>query len=408
MAAGAPLRRARAGEAESAYAWLRLSSAVLLGSLGSVGLWAYVVTLPAVQASFGATRAEASLPYTLAMAGFAVGTAAVGPMVDRWGIVRPLSWTCLLLALGFLASGLAANLRLFAFAEFAIGLGSAGTFAPLIADISHWFTRHRAIAVALCASGNYLGGTLWPPLVQWLAQRVGWRHTQMAIGVACVLAVPLLLAMRRRLARPEAETPATATQASALGLHRLAAFALLCLAGFACCVAMSMPQVHIVAYCGDLGYGAARGAEMLSLMLFFGLLSRIGSGFAADRIGGLATLLLGSLAQCAALILYLLFDGLAPLYTISALFGLFQGGIVPMYAVIIREHFPQRQAAALVGFAITATILGMGVGGWLSGAIFDLTSSYRLAFANGVAWNALNAAIVLFLLLRRARHRPAR
>ena len=404
MAAGAPYRRARAGVEESVYAWVRLSSALLLGTVGSVGLWAYVVTLPAVEASFGATRAEASLPYSLAMTGFAVGTAAIGPMVDRWGIVRPLSWTCLLLALGFLASGLAANLPQFALAELTIGIGSSGTFAPLIADISHWFTRHRAIAVALCASGNYLGGTLWPPLIEGLVARAGWRQTQMAIGLACALALPLLLAMRRRLSRPAAGEPATAAELGGLGVGRAAAFALLCIAGFACCVAMSMPQVHIVAYCGDLGYGPVRGAEMLSLMLFFGLLSRIGSGFAADRIGGLATLLVGSVAQGAALVLYLLFDGLTPLYAISALFGLFQGGIVPMYALIIREYFAARQAAALVGFAITATILGMGIGGWLSGAIFDLTGSYRYAFANGAAWNALNAAIVLFLLLRRGRY----
>jgi len=315
-----------------------------------------------------------------------------------------LSWTCLLLALGFLASGLAANLPQFALAELTIGIGSSGTFAPLIADISHWFTRHRAIAVALCASGNYLGGTLWPPLIEGLVARAGWRQTQMAIGLACALALPLLLAMRRRLSRPAAEEPATAAELGGLGVGRAAAFALLCIAGFACCVAMSMPQVHIVAYCGDLGYGPVRGAEMLSLMLFFGLLSRIGSGFAADRIGGLATLLVGSVAQGAALVLYLLFDGLTPLYAISALFGLFQGGIVPMYPVIIREYFAPRQAAALVGFAITATILGMGIGGWLSGAIFDLTGSYRYAFANGAAWNALNAAIVLFLLLRRGRY----
>jgi len=171
----------------------------------------------------------------------------------------------------------------------------------------------------------------------------------------------------------------------------------------ACCIAMSMPQVHIVAYCGDLGYGGARGAEMLSLMMGFGIVSRIGSGFVADRIGGTATLLVGSVMQAVALFLYLLFDGLTPLYIISALFGLFQGGIVPMYAIIVREYFPPRQAGTLVGLAIMATIAGMALGSWMSGAIFDLTGSYWQAFANGLAWNLLNIAIALFLLLRRTR-----
>ena len=165
-----------------------------------------------------------------------------------------------------------------------------------------------------------------------------------------------------------------------------------------------MPQVHIVAYCADLGYGPARGAEMLSAMLGFGVISRIASGFVADRIGGLKTMLLGSALQCLALLFYLLFDGLSPLYIISALFGLFQGGIVPMYAIIVREYFDPRQSGTLVGLVIMSTILGMALGGWMSGAIFDATGSYWQAFANGFLWNVLNAAIALFLLRRhRAR-----
>jgi len=192
-----------------------------------------------------------------------------------------------------------------------------------------------------------------------------------------------------------------------LGLSPNALMALLALAGVACCVAMSMPQVHIVAYCGDLGYGVARGAEMLSLMLGFGIVSRVASGFVADRIGGVATLLIGSVLQGVALLLYLLFDGLASLYVISALFGLFQGGIVPMYAVIVRAYFPPRLTGTLVGIVIMATIAGMALGGWLSGAIFDHTGSYWQAFAHGLAWNLLNGTIAVFLLMRARRLRLA-
>ena len=168
---------------------------------------------------------------------------------------------------------------------------------------------------------------------------------------------------------------------------------------------MSMPQVHIVAYCGDLGYGVARGAEMLSLMLGFGIVSRVASGWIADRIGGLATLLLGSALQGLALLLYLAFDGLPSLYVISALFGLFQGGIVPSYAIIVREYFSPQESGTRVGIVLMASLFGMALGGWMSGAIFDLTGSYRAAFANGVAWNLVNGAIVLWLLSRRAAAR---
>jgi MFS family permease len=166
---------------------------------------------------------------------------------------------------------------------------------------------------------------------------------------------------------------------------------------------MSMPQVHIVAYCGDLGYGVARGAEMLSLMLACGIVSRIASGWIADQIGGLATLLLGSVLQGVALFLYLWFDGLTSLYVISALFGLFQGGIVPSYALIVREYFPAGEAGARVGMVIMATLFGMALGGWMSGLIFDLTGSYRAAFANGLLWNLVNVTLAVWLLQRSSR-----
>jgi MFS family permease len=178
---------------------------------------------------------------------------------------------------------------------------------------------------------------------------------------------------------------------------------LLVIAGIACCVAMSMPQVHIVAYCGDLGYGAARGAEMLSLMLGFGIISRLASGWICDRIGGLRTLLLGSFLQGVALLMFLPFDGLVSLYVVSAMFGLFQGGIVPSYAIIVREYFPLREVGVRTGIVLMATLFGMALGGWMSGAIFDITGSYRAAFMNGIGWNLLNLTIASWLLMRGRR-----
>jgi MFS family permease len=166
---------------------------------------------------------------------------------------------------------------------------------------------------------------------------------------------------------------------------------------------MAMPQVHIVAYCSDLGFGAARGAEMLSLMLACGIVSRLISGAICDRIGGIRTLLLGSVLQGTALLLFLPFDGLVSLYVVSALFGLFQGGIVPSYAIIVREHFPPAEAGARVGTVISCTLFGMALGGWMSGKVFDLTGSYHAAFINGAAWNALNLSVALFLLWRVRR-----
>jgi MFS family permease len=395
---------------DSSYAWFRLALSMLIGTISGVGMWSFVVSLPAVQADFGITRAEASLPYTLMMLGFAAGTVVMGRVVDRFGILATLLIGSITIGIGYIAAGLAPTLMLFAVSHILIGLGSSCGFGPLVSDISHWFEKRRGIAVGICAAGNYFAGALWPPVIQYflvhglMSNAAGWRPTHIGIGIFCAGTMfPLAFLLRRRAPNAHASSAAHPAAAGTLGLSSGALQLLLSVAGVACCVAMSMPQVHLVAYCGDLGYGVARGSEMLSLMMVFGIVSRIGSGLIADYIGGLRTLLLGSFLQGMALLLYALFNGLESLYIISALFGLFQGGIVPSYAIIVREYFPSREAGARLGVILMATLFGMAFGGWISGWIFDLTGSYRAAFLNGLGWNLLNVSIVLWLLNRPGR-----
>ncbi len=457
-------------ETDSRYAWFRLAVSLVLMTIGGCGMYVVVVVLPEVQAEFGVARGEASLPYTMTMIGFGIGGILMGRLSDRYGIVLPVMIGAVALGAGFVAAAFAPSLLMFAIAQgLLIGLlGSSATFVPLVTDTSFWFLKRRGIAVAICASGNYLAGATWPPVVQHFVETVGWRQTYVGIGVFCVVTMlPLALLLSRRrpsntsapltaaerealhsaraTSRPKAaasgtgavgggavgggavgalgagavgatgavigaggvaRASASATAAYAerpLGLSPRGLQGLLCVAGVGCCVAMSMPQVHIVAYCADLGFGAARGAQMLSLMLAFGIVSRLISGVICDRIGGLRTLLLGSVLQCIALLLFLPFDSLASLFVISALFGLFQGGLVPAYAIIVREYFSPEQAGERVGAVLTATLLGMALGGWLTGAIFDLTGSYNAAFLNGIGWNLLNMTIVLWLLGRARR-----
>jgi MFS family permease len=394
---------------DSRQAWVRLALAVAIASIGSVGMWSVVVVLPVVQAEFGASRGAVSLAYTLTMFGFGLGGVIVGRITDRLGIVTAMALSIACTGISYLLAGLSATLWQFHAVYFLIGLGTSVTFAPLMAEVSHWFVRYRGLAVGIVASGNYVAGTLWPPVVSVGLQTIGWRATHIAIGPFCVVSMSLLLlVLRSRMGGAGAQNHANAPRPQLdLGISTNALTVLLSIAGIACCVAMAMPQVHIVAYCGDLGYGVARGAEMLSLMMGFGIVSRIGSGFLADRIGGLRTLLIGSLAQGFALLFYLFFDSLSSLYLISAMFGLFQGGIVPSYALIVREAMPAREAATRVGIVIFASVIGMSLGGWVSGVIFDATGSYAAAFANGVAWNALNLAIVLVLLMLARRRGPA-
>ena len=390
-------------EIDSGYAWFRLGVSVLLSALGGVGMWSVVVSLPAVQGDFGADRAAASLPFTLTMIGFGAGGVVMGKLADRVGIIPPVLIGAVCLGLGNFLASLSGSLWQFALSYgVLIGfLGTAATFAPLIADISHWFEKRRGIAVALCASGNYVAGAAWPPFIAWMIRLHGWRTAHLVVGAICICAMlPLTIFLRARSPQRRAGAPPMRIVDRRINLPPRALQALLALAGLACCVAMSMPQVHIVAYCGDLGYGGQAGALMLSLMTGFGIVSRIGSGFIADRLGGLVTLLIGSAAQMAALSLYLFFTSLPSLYAVAILFGLFQGGLVPSYAIIIRENFPANQAGGRTGVIMMMTLLGMALGGWMSGIIFDATGSYRAAFTNGVVWNGGNLLIALFLLTR--------
>jgi MFS family permease len=397
-------------ELDGAAAWRRLAAALALAAIGGVGLWSSVVVLPTVEAEFGVDRGGASIPYTATMVAFAIGGAVMGRLADRFGIMVPMILGSVMLGIGYFVAAASGSYWGFVAAQAVLigGLGASSTFGPLVADISHWFVRRRGIAVAIVASGNYLAGTIWPPVLQHAIETVGWRYSFMGLGVFCVATMlPIALLLRRKAPADHGAPGANGAHAAITTMPAppMVLQGLLVLAGIACCVAMSMPQVHMIAYCADLGYGPARGAEILSVMLGLGVVSRLASGLIADRIGGIGTLILGSTLQCLALLLYLPFDGLVSLYVIAGLFGLSQGGIVPSYALIVRQCFPAREAGSRIGLVLMATVLGMAVGGWMSGEIYDWTGSYQAAFLNGIAWNLLNMSVAVWLLLSRLRSR---
>ena len=396
---------------DSTYAWTRLAVSCVITTIGGVGLWSVVVVLPTVETAFGVARAGASLPYTTLMIGFAVGGILMGRLADRRGITVPLALGAVALGLGYILAAMATSLWQFMLVHgvFIGLLGSSATFGPMIADVSRWFLRHRGMAVSIVACGSYFAGALWPPVIQYFVDGWGWRATHVGIGVFCLVTIlPLSLLLRR----PSPDT-GSANAARGLrdprasGLSPRALQGLLIVAGLSCCLAMAMPQVHIVALCTELGYGAAAGVQMLSLMLAAGIVSRLAFGVLADRIGPLPTLLISSGLQMLSLLLFLPFDGLAPLYLVSALFGLAQGGIVPTYAMVVRAYFPAAEAGARIGLVISATLVGMAIGGWMSGAIFDMYFSYGPAFVNGALWNLLNVMIALYLLWRLRAGRVA-
>ena len=394
---------------DSRYSWFRLAVSMLIATIGSVGMWSVIVVLPKIEQEFGADRSEASLPFTTIMVGFGVGNILIGRFVDRYGIALPMAVSSVLLAAGFYSSTLVDSVWMFAILQgLMVGLGTAICFGPLMSDISHWFYRRLGIAIAAAASGNYFAGTLWPLFLKGIIAAEGWRTAYVTVAIIIFSTMlPLSFFFRRRIPQSpiplegeedkSTQPPETRKQVDLKGNTLVF---LLTIAGVACCVAMSMPQVHIVAYCADLGYGIVRGAEMLSLMLAGGIVSRLISGVLADYIGGVQTLLIGSVLQCIALFLYMPFNGLVSLYIVSLIFGLSQGGIVPSYAIILREYLPAAGSGQRVGIVVFATVMGMAVGGWLSGLIYDLTHSYQAAFINGIGWNFINIFVMLFILLK--------
>ena len=395
---------------DSGYAWWRLAASVVISALGSFGMWGVVVVFPAVQTDFAITRAEVSLSYTTTMVGFGLGAIALGRLIDTRGAFLTLMLATLMMAAGCVIAAVAPSYWVFAMAQgLLIGFGSAAAFIPLMADVSHWFVKRRGLAMAICASGNYIGGALWPKLVDVLTRTYDWRTCYFVVAAIVLLGtLPCCLALLRRSPMHSATGAAAAAPYSSrsLGLSPSALQIWLGIAGVGCCIAMAMPQVHIVAYCVDLGYGVARGAEMLSVMTACGIVSRVGSGWIADRIGGIKTVLLGSTLQALALLLYLVFDGLLSLYLVSALFGLVQGGIIPSYGVVVREYFAPREAGIRMGITVSMTISGMALGGWMGGALFDWSGSYHAAFLNGVAWNIVNGVLIWALLIRQNRRAP--
>ena len=356
---------------------MRLVVAVLIASVGAVGMWSVVVVMPVVQQEFAATRGAVSLAATMIFFGFGLGGVIMGKITDRLGIVPAMAVSIVILAGSYVLAALSTALWQFIFISFLMGLGTSATFAPLMAEASHWFERYRGLAVTIVASGNYIAGTFWPPLINWGTETHGWRATHFGIAIVCaVLMTILLLVLRRIMGSHAAHDHANAPPPRVdLNLSTNTLTVLLCIASISCCVAMAMPQVHIVSYCGDLGYGvgARRGNAVADDG--FGIISRIGSGFLADRFGGMVTLMIGSVAQAVALFFYLFFTSLPSLYLISAMFGLFQGGIVPSYAIIVRETMPANEAATRVGIVIFASVFGMSV--WRLGLRRHLRS-YRL------------------------------
>jgi MFS family permease len=385
------------------YPLIRLTTALALMTLGCSAMYAGVMVLEPLALELGTGRGNSSLIYGSFMIGFALGGVFMGRLADRMGIMIPALIGSLALPAGFYLAAHASSILeiCLAFSLLCGFLGSSFSMAPLIADISHWFNRRRGLAVGIAFSGSYIAGAIWPPILQRMFDAQGWRESFIDLALLTLIFMALLSLLLYPRPPTNEQLPTAGSANSTLTNSAISAGtlqSLICLAGFGCCVAMAMPQIHIVPYVMDLGHPAIRGAEMLGLMLGFGVISRVGSGWLSDRIGGLATLLLGSALQLAVLIAFLTGNSLVFLYGISIAFGLSQGGIVPSYTIILRAFFPPKQAGWRISTSFLFTVAGMAFGGWIAGLLYDLTGSYTVSFLNAIGFNILNLWIAASLI----------
>ena len=385
------------------YPLIRLATVLALMTLGCSAMYAGVMVLEPLALELDTGRGNSSLIYGTFMIGFALGGVFMGRLADRMGIMIPALIGSLALPAGFYLAAHASSILeiCLAFSLLCGFLGSSFSMAPLIADISHWFSRRRGLAVGIAFSGSYVAGAIWPPILQRMFDAQGWRESFVDLALLTLILMALLSLLLYPRSPINKQLPTASSANSNLTNSAISAGtlqSLIYLAGFGCCVAMAMPQVHIVPYVMDLGHPAIRGAEMLGLMLGFGVISRIGSGWLSDRIGGLATLVLGSALQVAVLIAFLTGNSLVFLYGISIAFGLSQGGIVPSYTIILRAFFPPKQAGWRISTSFLFTVAGMAFGGWIAGLLYDLTGSYTVSFLNAIGFNILNLWVAASLL----------
>ncbi|HIP05279.1 MAG TPA: MFS transporter [Gammaproteobacteria bacterium] len=385
------------------YPLIRLATVLALMTLGCSAMYAGVMVLEPLALELDTGRGNSSLIYGTFMIGFALGGVFMGRLADRMGIMIPALIGSLALPAGFYLAAHASSILeiCLAFSLLCGFLGSSFSMAPLIADISHWFSQRRGLAVGIAFSGSYVAGAIWPPILQRMFDAQGWRESFVDLALLTLILMALLSLLLYPRSPINEQLPTASSANSNLTNSAISAGtlqSLIYLAGFGCCVAMAMPQVHIVPYVMDLGHPAIRGAEMLGLMLGFGVISRVGSGWLSDRIGGLATLVLGSALQVAVLIAFLTGNSLVFLYGISIAFGLSQGGIVPSYTIILRAFFPPKQAGWRISTSFLFTVAGMAFGGWIAGLLYDLTGSYTVSFLNAIGFNILNLWVAASLL----------
>jgi MFS family permease len=397
---------------ETRQSWVVATIVLMVMAVAFGAPWITVVALKDIAAEVGGERSIPAFAGALVWVGAGVGGIVMGRLADRFGIRWTVIGGALMIAVGLALSTLGPPWPLYVGHGLFIGLiGIGGINAPSYVYVSRWFDRRRGSALALISSGSFLAGAFWPSIFERAIAYFGWRHTMLFYAaIELVLIVPAAaIVLNAPPNVPHHVTHADATQArkSVMGWPPNLVYALQMCAIFTCCVPMSMPQAHLVAFCSDLGISPVHGAAMLSVLLGSAFLSRQFWGALSDRIGGLYTMLVGSACQTVGIALFLLTQDEIGLFTVSALFGFGFSGLVPANVLAARELFPVGEAYWRIPTLLLVSGSGMAAGSWSGGVLYDHFGNYAPAFATGVAVSAVNFLIISILAFRRSRTAPA-
>ena len=407
--AGETIASYRLPSIESRASWVAAGITLAILSLVYGSTLVIVVGLRAMEADLGVPRSVLALAGSLTWVGTGLGGIAMGWLADRIGIRNSVLMGAIMVAAGLALCATGRIWALYLGQGALIGFfGMGAIYPPLLIYVSRWFDRRRGTAVALISSGQYVAGVVWPAVFERLISGPGWRAVYLVFAVIVFLGVlPLTLLFLKPAPSPvfagTTAGRATARHRQVLGLPPNAVQAILCVAGACCCVPMSIPQGHLVAFCGDIGLGAATGAMMLSVLLGCAFFSRQFWGAFADRHGGLKTVLAGSACQAVSIGAFLLTQNEAGLFLIAAAYGFGFSGIIPAYVIAIRDLFPSSEASWRVPLVLFTAMSGMAFGSWFAGALYDHFGYYAPAFGSGVLFNVLNLALIGFLVARQSR-----
>lgn len=392
---------------QSSYRWVIVAAGGFMGCIAIGSMFSLPVFLTPMSAATGWSRTEIALAMTLDFITMGIGGFCWGMLMDRYGPRVVVMSGSLILGLGLTLASRSTSVLMFQLRYgILVGAGAGAIFAPMMATVTGWFETQRSLAVSLVSAGMGIAPMTVAPTAAILVSHFDWRTSQLIIGLAAwALLLPTSLLVRRAPALVR-KGPAAAQDQLTLGAAlRSPQFLTLAAVYFFCCATHSGPLFHTVSYAIYCGLPPLAAVSIYSVEGFAGLFGRIGFGLAGDRFGAKRVFVSGLLIQAFAAGAYFFAREQFQFYSVAVIFGFTYAGIMPLYAVMVRENFPLHIIGSVMGATSMASSLGMALGPLAGGVIFDTLGTYGWLYIGSFAVGL--TAMVIMLTFRPAQRAEA-